>query len=228
MSGSNTNEVTNEVTHDAASVRSLDALKAQLKARSAPDVSQLPQFEHKGIGATFRIKPMNRDGYHAVECADLPDATVDEWPLSERLKFRGYNRDKAYLKFGCVLDDGASGITLDDETVKMMLEGAWDADNRQLIHAIRKANPPRETLLAEYQASIAVNRMILVLFRILREAGALQKLRDWLLADSDSDEAKTLADDLRKWEAVALPFEAILEVEDGLKTVREVELDEAG
>lgn len=197
-----------------SSVQSLDALKAKLRERLQPNMATLARFEHEGAGVTFLLRPMNRDGYDAREVAEFVEAEITEWPEADRRKLLRYRRDKALLLHGVLFEGGGKP---DVEFVELLLTGAWDGETRRLVHEISKVNPPHELLVNEHQAALGQSRMAIVLFRILSEAGCLEKLRDWMLASSDSEEAKALADDLRKWEETLPVFEALLEASDTAK-----------
>ena len=197
-------------TPSATSVRSLDALKAKLKERSTPDLTTAPRFEHKGTGAVFLILPMSNEGYQDIEAVDVPDPKIANWAPADLQKLRDNQRTFRFLRHGCCLEDGSK---LDDEAINELMKGPFGAENKALVYEIRKVNPPREVLIQEFRATIAATRMTLTLFRILKEAGALEKLRDWLLEDGESEKAEAITSDLRKWEDALLPFEAMMEAD---------------
>jgi hypothetical protein len=197
-----------------SSVKTLDALKAKLRERMDVDIATLPTFEHKASGIAFRLRKMNRDGYDAAEGAEVVDDDIKDWTAADRAKIIRYRRDKAFLLHGVLFDDGAKP---DEEFVEMLLKGAWDGENRALVHEIRKLNPPRDTLALEYQAVIGQSRLTVVFYRLLKEAGALEKLRDWLLEKDGSEKAKALAEDLRKWESTLETFEVLMDAAEAAK-----------
>jgi hypothetical protein len=192
----------------STSVASLDALKAKLKERSKPDLASLKRVEHKGIGETFLIRPMNREGYQAVGAAEILPDIAREWPIPDRLKFLQNNGDRAYLLHGLYLEGGEKP---DLEFVEGLMNGPWEADNRVLLHAIRDVNPPQDVLVQEYQATVSSTRFAFVFYRLAVQAGFLDKMRDWLLVDGETPEALAIAEDLRKWEETLPAFEALME-----------------
>jgi len=199
-------------------VSSLSDIKARLAKRRERDLSKLPTHYHEALG-TIHIGFLPADGYHAIEAADMRReefgiGTDHQWPDEDIKKFQDNKRDRAYLKYGVITGDNQR---LDNDVVELLLSGDFGAENRKLINAIQKQNPPRENLVDELRVSHAFNRMTCILFRILERAGCLEKVRDFLLADPESVEAKILAEDLGKWEATLPAWEVYLEAEDAAK-----------
>lgn len=195
---------------DTLAVSSLAEIKARLQERKQRDVSTLPTHFHEALG-TVHIGFLSSDGYHDVEVAELRDETVSKWPQEEQLRFVENRRARAYLKHGVVTGDGKK---LDSEIIELLLQGDWGAENKKLINAIRKANPPRESLTEQFRVLLGFNQMTVVLLRILAEAGVLEKARDYMLAEEGSEESKALAADLQKWQDTLEVWEAYFEAKD--------------
>jgi hypothetical protein len=196
-------------------VSSLEEIRTRLQARQVRDVSKLPTHEHEALGTVY-IAPMSTAGYGDVEAVDYPNADTESWSVAERVKFREANRVRAYFKNAILTGDGKR---LPDDLIEMLVTGDFGAENKKLLNAIQKQNPPRETLLLEFQAAIATSRLSLVLYRLLKEAKCLKQMRDYFLAGDDEkvEERKALAEDLQKWEDALLPFEALMEADEAAK-----------
>jgi hypothetical protein len=191
-------------------VATLEEIRARLQARKNTDLSKLPTATHEALGAVY-IAHLSTAGYSDVEAVDYPDSAMAEWPVADQVKFREAARLRAYLRHGILTADGKK---LPNDLIEELIKGDWGAENKKLLNEIQKKNPPRDVMVMEYQSAIAVSRMSLVLFRLLREAGQLKALRDYLLADEGSEEKKALAEDLQKWENALDPFEALMEASE--------------
>lgn len=206
-------KITPEITpSDSPKVATLEEIRRMVQERLNPDLSKLPTHSHAIIG-TVRISLLSNEGYDSVEAADVLPDEADKWSPKECLKFRNDNRFRAYVKFGVYTGDGKR---LPDDLIEALLIGDCGAENKKLLDAIQEQNPPRETLVLRFQTAIAVSRLSLVLYRLLREAGCLQQMRDYFLA-GEGEEKQALAEDLQKWEAALLPFEALMEADEAAR-----------
>lgn len=198
----------------SAPVSTLEEIKSRLQARRERDVTRLPTHHHEALG-TVHIAFMPTAGYRDIEAATVsPGGNYESWSVDEKLRYHGERSDRAYLKWGVVTADNQR---LDEEIIQSLLNGDYGAENRKLINAIRKQNPPREELVLEFEGMFAFSGMTCVLIRILARAGMLQKIRDYLLAESHSEEAKVLSEDLRKWEETLPVWEAFFDAEEKAK-----------
>ncbi len=160
------------------------------------------------------LGPMSSEGYFAVENVAQygPPGTPMQGQRISSGQADAMNRDVAFMMYGIM----EPRLTRDDAVALWKQDGCGPA-NRHMVAQIATLNPPREVLVTEVRASVAMSRMTLVFYRLLREAGALTKLRDWVLGEGTDAEREALATDLNKWEAALVPFEALLEADEAAK-----------
>lgn len=200
---------------DQGVVSSLSDIKARLQKRRERDLTKLPKFTHEALG-TVHIGFLPADGYHAIEAANMMRdefgiGTDHAWSMDDIKKFQDDKRDRAYLKYGVITGDNKR---IDDEIVNLLLSGDYGAENRKLINAIQKQNPPREMLADELRVAFSFDGAACVLLRILSRAGMLDKAAGYLAADDGSAESKALGEELKVWEKSLPVWELMLEAED--------------
>lgn len=189
----------------------VDSIRAALQRPAAAPENPGEDWVHPLLGKV-RIGPMASEGYSALQGVTI------YLPTGERFSTIAQDDRKRKALY---LEHGILAPKLPPDVVQSILNapGAGPA-NEELIGAIRRWNPPINERIDELKTCYGANVMLLLAFRVLREAGMFPEFARLMAATeplSDEDKARHLMlDTLLQF----IPqFEALFDIEAAAKNM---------